>query len=488
MKPGVTKPNLPRPSRGARLALHLGALAAAVLLGLLVAWLATALGRPDGRAVGPLFAPLAIAGGFVGFGLLLGALHARDIRAAFDRFLPPSEKALRAIVLLVAVGATYQTVRLCLFHFLGVWLTDFPSYHYASLALSRGLDPYDPTRLAVVPGQQVFPYVYPPFLALVWMPFARLPLATAGAIWQALSLVALAGSLALAVRIARPSSPAARAAALLTALLLPLGVPTFVGVHHGAVSFVFVFLVLLCFERLRRGSDVAAGAALALACGIKVLPVVLLPYLALKRRWRALFAALAAGAVLLLLSVLAVGWQVHWRFVTEIAPQIGYATHSKLGFDAVFFAENQSLNGFFSRSICGAGSGCAGIVVALCLATALPVLWSAARRRDVDGVELSRVAIVLLLVSPITWLHHLLLVNLAAIVLATRIVDGAWRPRGWPLVVLAVAVILAHDAGVVVPAVRDFVPWTNLRLFMLLLLYAALLHAGGARRRAAAAG
>lgn len=465
----------PRRAPGALVIPYAIAIAAAVLLGLLTGWLATLRAQPDPRVLGPLLPPLAITFGFVYLAAGLVWIHRRDIGAALDAYLPPQERALRVIVALLAAASAYETLRMFLLHFVGFWPTDLPSYHYASLALRRGLDPYVPANLAAPSGQTVFPYIYPPLLAILWTPLTFLALENVFALWQIVSLLAVAGSLVLCVRLARPAGGGARAAALLAALLLPLGLPTFVVAHHGAVSSVFVFLLLLCFERLQRGRDRSAGVLLAVACGIKALPVLLLPYLALKRRWRALFTALAAGALLLGLSILVVGWKIHWEFVTQIAPQVGLATHSGLGFDAVYHPENQSLNGFLSRLLCPEG-GC-GIVIALAgLALIVPVAWRAGRRRAIDGAELAWIAVLLLLVSPITWIHHLVLVHLPAIVLVVLVADGRWRPRAWWVPVMAVAAILAHDSGRMVIAVRDFVPWANLRLLMLLVLYAAFLH------------
>lgn len=473
----------PRRAPGTLIARYALALVAAIPLGLLTGWLATLRAQPDPRVIGPLLPPLAIAFGFIYLAAALVWIHRREIGAAFDAFLPPSERALRVIVYLVAAVAAYETVRVYLLHFVGFWPTDLPSYHYASLALRHGLDPYVPANLVAPVPETIFPYIYPPLLAILWTPLTFLPLEDVFALWQIVSLLALVASLVLCVRLARPAAPAARAAALIAAMLVTFGLPAFFVAHHGAISGVFVFLLLLCFDRLQRGRERSAGIVLAVACGIKVLPVLLLPYLALKRRWRALIAAVATGAVLLGLSILIVGWKIHWEFITQIAPQVGFATHSGLGFDAVYYPENQSLNGFLSRLVCPDG-GCGTWIALVCLAMVVPVAWRVSRRRDIDGAELALISVLLLIVSPLTWVHHLILLNLPAIVLAALIADGRWRPRAWWVPVMAVTAILAHDSGRLVIAVKNFVPWANMRLLMLLVLYAAFLHVDLRRSKA----
>jgi len=445
-----------------------------VVLGGVLAWFAIRYGTVDPKVAGPLFLPLAITYSFVFLGLGVGIFHYRGILSWLDRYLPPDEKGLRALVIIVAVAAGYETLRLCLFDFLGYYPTDLPSYHYASRALLLRIDPYIDRNLEeLAGGMHVFPYVYPPFLALLWMPLAKLPIEQVAAVWQVISLAALIGSLILSIRLARPYTSDARAAALVVALLLPLGLPAYVNFHHGAVSAVFTFLIVLFFERLARGKDRTAGIVLAIACGIKVLPVILLLYLAIKKRWRALGVTLAVGAALVLVSVLVLGWKVHWRFI--VAPQLGYSVHSNLGYDAVFHPENQSINGFMSRVVCGHTAGCSMMIALLCLMTAVAVGWFAGKRREIDGVEAAAVILAVLLISPITWFHHLLLVMVPAVVLAARVTEGSWRPRWWPLTALAVGALLAHDFGRPIMAIRGFVPLANIRFGMLVFLYVTFL-------------
>ncbi len=481
-------PEDPRPagwgSRTAAAAIHIGVVAAAVALGTLFAWLATTFGIVDRKIVGSLLAPLAIVSSAELIALGLGALHRRRVIGWLDRNLLPSDPALRVMSILALIAVGYEIVRTGLFAFVGYPLTDLPSYHYASLSLLDRIDPYVAKHLEAYAGHHVFPYVYPPFLALLWMPMARLPFEVVAAIFLVVSLAALAGSFVLAIRLAAPATPAARAATLIAALLLALGLPAYVNAHHGAVSSIFTCLLFLFFDRLQKGKDRQAGAVLAIACGIKVLPVILLLYLAAKRRWRPLVATLAVGASLLLVSVVVLGWRVHWRFITDIAPQLGYAVHSTLGYDAIYHPENQSINGFMSRVVCGGRPGCSVLIVLLCLAAAVPIGLAAWRRRDADPAETGAVLLALLLVSPLTWIHHLLLLALPILVMTARVVEGSWRPVWWPFIALAAAVIEVHDFGKPVAAITGFVPLQNIKFAMIVFLYAASLHLLRQTRRA----
>ncbi len=443
----------------------------AALAGSGIAWLAVSYGQVDVRVHGPLFPPLAISLSFVIFALGLAFLNVARIRAWFDGLIPPNEKALRTVIFVIGVVSAYETVRVFLFMFIDYWPTDLPSYHFAGMALKKGMDPYSVSNLTELASGRVFPYLYPPLLAILWMPFVGVPFEIVSTFWQILSLVALVASLFLCLRLAQPSNLAARAAALICALVLPLGNPSGITAHHGSISIIFAFLIILFFERLSRNKDHQAGIILAFLCGLKALPILLVIYLLLKRRFRALLTTLFLGAILLGVSVSIVGWEIHWQFVVDVAPEIGYAVHSDLGFDASYHPENQSINGFMNRVICNGWSSCSFIIIILCLMVAFPMAWLVARRREVDGIEAAALATVLLLVSPITWFHHLVLLHLPAIVLVSLFAGGIWRPRWWPVVVLVFAVIMAHDFGRPIMPIRFFTPLSHARFFMLIALY-----------------
>ena len=82
----------------------------------------------------------------------------------------------------------------------------------------------------------------------------------------------------------------------------------------------------------------------------------------------------------------------------------------------------------------------------------------------------------LLIVSPLTWVHHLILLDLPAIVLAALSRRRALAAAGLVGAGDGGDAILAHDSGRLVIAVKNFVPWANMRLLMLLVLYAVFLH------------
>jgi hypothetical protein len=156
---------------------------------------------------------------------------------------------------------------------------------------------YDDGRHVVATHEYPAGYPYPPPAVAVHAASAAFPFATSAAIWLALTgLAALASYVALARTLGLHRRPGAM-------LLLPLA--------HAAVAYYFQWdmrsincnlivlaAVLFGCSALAKGADVRAGFWFALAVALKVLPVLLVPYLAWTRRWRALASALAFSLVL----------------------------------------------------------------------------------------------------------------------------------------------------------------------------------------------
>ncbi len=155
---------------------------------------------------------------------------------------------------------------------------------------------------------QQFHYPNPPIQALILAPFARLDPVPGALLWFTLKLGMAAAAWVWAVRLSRDGPEPIPLWALVAAGLFTLH-PVQGDLSHGNVNIFIAFLVFGSLEAFRRGYDITAGLALALAVGCKVTPALFLPYFLWKRAWR-LSAAAAVGLVLWLAVVpaAALGW------------------------------------------------------------------------------------------------------------------------------------------------------------------------------------
>jgi len=140
-----------------------------------------------------------------------------------------------------------------------------------------------------------------PFSALPIVPLSGLPVLEAKRIWIVFNI----GMLAAAVHLlSRQTGLSYRRAWLITlCAVIPLRTSFLFGQMH-----IFVLLLLvLAYVCHMRGREIGSGCCIALAAALKVYPVFFCFYFLLKRRWKALTAALAGTALCLLLTYLVNG-------------------------------------------------------------------------------------------------------------------------------------------------------------------------------------
>jgi hypothetical protein len=200
---------------------------------------------------------------------------------------------------------------------------DFPAFYVTGQILrdSGPLHLYDrpmQTRRfhELIPRESpraTLPFAYPPALALVMSPLARLAYPAAAAAWAGISLAMYAAGLGLLWRTCTGIPVRDRVvAALLSLAFEPFIVEC---IHGGQLSAIGFFAVCLALALHRAGKPLAAGMALGLLAFKPTLLLALLPALALGRQRRMLAgvtATVIAGAVV---GVVALGTGPSIEFV-----------------------------------------------------------------------------------------------------------------------------------------------------------------------------
>jgi hypothetical protein len=158
---------------------------------------------------------------------------------------------------------------------------DFGHFYHAARAMRQHADPYAAWKRG---------YLYPPLLAFIMMPLAELPAESAARLFIAFNVFLSIGLSFLAAReTARrlgvhPTAELVAGAALLATLLLVDKIRGEIRMGQTNVIMLASFVLgLVWLDRRPRLS----GLALGLGANIKYLPIVLLPYLLVRRRWQA---------------------------------------------------------------------------------------------------------------------------------------------------------------------------------------------------------
>lgn len=280
------------------------------------------------------------------------------------------------------------------------------------------------------------PFDYPPFAALPFALMSYLPLPALAEFAALVDVVALVVAIWVTFGALGYRREAVRLGlTLLVAAAVFFTEPVQRTMYLGQVEIVLMALVMwdMCQPDSRRWK----GAGVGIAAGIKLLPLLFIPYLLLTRRYRQ--AAVAAGtfAATLIVGFIALPrdswqWLVHGLFLK--AP-----SHIDL-----HWSGNQSLMAIILRSGSQHANAewLAAAVIVIILGTAGAVLLDRAGHRV---VALLMVALITLLVSPLSWDDHWVWIVLSVPVLIHYALRASGAAR-WAWVGLAAAVTAAFAA------------------------------------------
>ncbi|MBO4141638.1 DUF2029 domain-containing protein [Micromonospora tulbaghiae] len=249
------------------------------------------------------------------------------------------------------------------------------------------------------PGTQ-YGFTYPPFAALVMLPMAYLP-------WSAAIVVSVTATvLASAVVIWRLLDPVARRSgwtrwfALAVAFCLAAAYePMRETVNFGQVNMLLLFLVAVDLLWLLPARSRWAGVGIGLATAIKLTPGIFIVYLLVTGRWRAALTTVGTAAVATLVAagLFPDASREFWTEALWNTDRVG----------ELAFVSNQSLRGVVARLDPQHPSTIAWLVLVLLTL----VIWGWRSRAAVaagdEATGLALTGAVMCLVSPVTWVHHL---------------------------------------------------------------------------------
>jgi hypothetical protein len=314
-----------------------------------------------------------------------------------------------------------------------------PIYTAQAITLERYLrlwsNPNDPFFIAF--------NAHPPTAVLLGMPFTRLDFAEAFALWNALSLLFLAAAGWLIVRqLDLPFSPWDVLPAL---SLLLLCYPFWHQMVHGQLNLLLLLLLTAAWVADRGGHPHWAAMLVAWATAIKLFPGYVFIYFVLRREWSAVRTGLLSLAGITALTMLVLGPECYRSYFLEVLPRTAqwrseWPNLSLSGLWCKLFESSKHLYPIEIQPLTLApalsliGMTCTLIVVTAVLAAVARRLRSA---RDWD-LLFALTMIGMLLVSPITWDHYLLLLAMPVAVTWQRWPRGGW---GREVLLLLLAVL-----------------------------------------------
>jgi alpha-1,2-mannosyltransferase len=326
-------------------------------------------------------------------------------------------------------------------------MNDFEVYYYGG---TRVLQTGEAGANELYAPRDGLPFTYPPFAALLFAGLALLPLGASSLIF---STTALAGAAVVAAWLSRHyfglrswrrsfSDWRFRTVALAgTAAILLLG-PWRDTFDFGQINIILMGLILADFALY--GKDHAgeirwpAGLLIGIAAGIKLTPLAFGLYFLVRRDFKAL-AWMAGG----FFGSIALAWAVipnaSLTFWTKVLPDTG-----RIGGPA--YLDNLSVKGLLLH-VGLPDSGLTSVLwlvlsLGLAVLAALVIKWAVAA--DENFVAVSATAVLMLLISPVSWSHHWvwMAVALPSMAFALQRVpsrSGKLRLYGWIIVAVSAA-------------------------------------------------
>ncbi|MEV5300289.1 glycosyltransferase 87 family protein [Amycolatopsis methanolica] len=339
------------------------------------------------------------------------------------------------------------------------WLLDWrlgvdsAVYRAGAITLLHGEPLYDANTLPPEPWWALLPFTYPPTAALLFVPLAILPVQIAWGVLTAISVLAMAlvvrvaiGSLPTPPAVRRWWSSPARATLLFSLVMLGLE-PVWRTIFLGQINLILMAVVVVDVLVVTTRNTRWGGVLVGIASAVKLTPLVFVAHLFLTGRRREAFRAFGVflGLQLLMLALIPGDTIRYWTKTISDTGRIG----------PVHWAGNQSLNGLMNRlTDLAPWASKAALGVAALLA--IPAVWLMLRfhRRGQALAALLVTAFFGLLASPISWSHHWVWAVPLIVLLVSRLPQATlanawkrWVATGAVVAVFISCVLLALPNG-----------------------------------------
>ncbi len=288
--------------------------------------------------------------------------------------------------------------------------TDFSVYYSSALVLRHGGNPYvtDLTQVARRLGLDVGPLIRDdsmPFFLLCFEPLTYLGPKTAYWVWFGVNCVAFFAAIAIMLQ------GLGREWILLGALML-LYEPVAEHFAYARTEILILLMLVLMLRWLETGREARAGVILALAAALRAFPLLMVGYLILSRRWKVIYYTIAGLVITGFVTVTILGPSLCVSFAK------GAIFSSQYQFAAMFL--DISLTAFVSRLFwypLGPNLGhtmellrVIAVIFAAFAVLAMTIRATLAPSASNSGRAFSLWVVASVLLSPIAWVHYMVLV------------------------------------------------------------------------------
>ncbi|MFC1514704.1 glycosyltransferase family 87 protein [Candidatus Omnitrophota bacterium] len=286
---------------------------------------------------------------------------------------------------------------------------DFLPYYSAAQVFRQGGDMYDPDQIrqaelknGLPRFEKIFSYQYPPLFTVLILPFTFFKYSLAKVFWLALNQIFVIGALFFIwASVIKKRSFTEVAFFLFLALNF---YPLINNLNLGQINVLILFLICGAFYFFKKGNDIYCGIFLGLAAMFRITPALLIVYFLWRGQWRTFFWAVLSFVLLSLISLAIFGIDIHCYYLTEFLPSYLSSVPNQ--------PANQSFTGFLFRLLDDGGlvdrvSAIFSFISLILVAFYCRYKKGLSRDSLRYDLEFCLVIITTLLISKVTWEHHL---------------------------------------------------------------------------------
>lgn len=297
-------------------------------------------------------------------------------------------KLQRVFALLFALSSFLLLVRVL---FLNEY-PDFRIYYTSALLFLEGVNPYTAKDALLVP------FLYPPITILIFLPFLAFSLQLAGLFWTVINIFLLLVSFYVLIILFEEKITSNSTLILfgLTCLYFPVKYTLGMGQIN-----ILVLFVLVLFIYFYKGKRIAyAGSMLSVAILLKIVPIIILPYLLLRKEFKIVFVVIFSLLFVTIVSFLIFGPMIYQIYLSAVIPELLFSP-----WKGDYY--NQALTGLLTREITDIQLRLLlkNFISASLVFITFFILWWRRKTKD-PSLAISVLITLSLIVSSFSWQHH----------------------------------------------------------------------------------
>ena len=320
------------------------------------------------------------------------------------------------------------------------WRIDAAVYREGALALVNGESLYaQPFDM----GDISLPFIYPPIGAILFAPWGYFDFIT---VELAGNLVVMGAALLLLLCLCLVTNAVLSGrdkllAFTIAAISWPIALfaePVFLNADLGQINILIMALVVMDLLPIKR--RIPRGVLIGLAAAIKITPLAMLLYFLVKKDFRGII-----NAVISLLAFTAIGAVLAWENTKEFfsSTLLNLSAEGDSGVDTTF-QSNSSIQASKADAEASSLPTILWIVLSLIAVAAVAYLMHQLFSRGLHVEAVMVNAMLMLLISPISWSHHWVWLPLWAVVFFVRYRQHRSHPKFllWSGVILSVMLLM----------------------------------------------